>query len=233
MIRHCTCCGKPFEPRPQVPDQAFCSSPDCQRARKRQWQQAKLQSDPDYRINQCAAQQAWSQRNQDYWRNYRDARPEYAQCNREQQRSRDQGRNVDLAKMDVCDLPSGLYLSGLIIDEAEGIAHALLRIAPRKDVLAMPGQSMQVAQNGNGLRRQWNKVFSLRLGHEVAPLGLVKIEAAPFGFSQFARSHEEQRRKPERALHDERTLEPIYGAQQFRNAFRLDNGSEVHMLGGR
>ncbi len=73
MIRHCTCCGKPFEPRPQVPDQAFCSSPDCQRARKRQWQRAKFQSDPDYRVNQRAAQQAWSQRNQDYWRAYRDA----------------------------------------------------------------------------------------------------------------------------------------------------------------
>ncbi|CAG2149504.1 MULTISPECIES: hypothetical protein [Burkholderiaceae] len=109
MTRHCTCCGKPFEPRPQVPDQSFCSTPDCQRARKRQWQRAKLQSDPDYRINQRAAQQAWSQRNQDYWRNYRDARPEYAQRNREQQRSRDQGRNGDLAKMDACDLPSGLY----------------------------------------------------------------------------------------------------------------------------
>ena len=52
MTRHCTCCGKPFEPRPQVPDQTFCSAPDCQRARKRQWQRAKLRSDPDYRINQ-------------------------------------------------------------------------------------------------------------------------------------------------------------------------------------
>lgn len=68
-----------------------------------------IQSDPDYRINQRAAQQAWSQRNQDYWRSYRDARPGYAQLNREQQRLRDQGRNVDLAKMDACDLPSGLY----------------------------------------------------------------------------------------------------------------------------
>lgn len=109
MTRRCACCDKPFAPRPQVPDQAYCSSPDCQRARKRQWQRAKLQSDPDYRINQRAAQQAWSQRNQDYWRNYRDARPDYEQRNREQQRSRDQGRNVDLAKMDVCSLPTGLY----------------------------------------------------------------------------------------------------------------------------
>ena len=105
----CTCCGQPFETRPQVPGQAYCSSPNCQRARKRQWQRAKLQSDSDYRINQRAAQQAWSQRNQEYWRDYRAARPEYAQRNREQQRLRDQGRIADLAKMDVCDLPTGLY----------------------------------------------------------------------------------------------------------------------------
>ena len=83
MIKRCACCGNSFEPRPQVPDQAYCSSPDCQRARKRQWQRAKLQSDSDYRINQRAAQQAWSQRNPDYWRNYRDARPEYEHHNRE------------------------------------------------------------------------------------------------------------------------------------------------------
>ena len=105
----CACCGRPFEPRPQVPGQAYCSSPNCQRARKREWQRAKLQSDPDYRINQRAAQQAWSQRNQEYWRDYRDARHEYVQRNREQQRLRDQGRKADLAKMDVYGLPTGLY----------------------------------------------------------------------------------------------------------------------------
>ncbi|ATE62429.1 hypothetical protein CCZ27_02640 [Thauera sinica] len=109
MTQRCACCGKPFAPRPQVPNQVFCSAPDCQRARKRQWQRAKLQSDPDYRINQRAAQQAWSQRNPDYWRDYRAIRPEYEHRNRAQQRSRDQDRNGDLAKMDVCDLPSGLY----------------------------------------------------------------------------------------------------------------------------
>lgn len=78
MTRPCACCGEPFEPRPQVPDQTFCTSPDCQRARKREWQRAKLQSDPDYRINQHAVQQAWSQRNPDYWRRYREAQPDYS-----------------------------------------------------------------------------------------------------------------------------------------------------------
>lgn len=108
--KRCACCGRPFEPRPQVPDQAFCPSRECQRARKRQWQRDKLKSDPDYRVNQRAAQEAWAQRNQDYWRNYRAAHPEYEDGNRNRQRLRDaNGRDVDLAKMDVCDLPTGLY----------------------------------------------------------------------------------------------------------------------------
>lgn len=101
MPYRCACCGKPFAPRPQVPDQAYCSAPDCQRARKRQWQQAKRQSDPDYRTDQRAAQQAWAQRNPDYWRNYRTAKFKHE--------PRDQAPSTDLVKMDVCDLPSGLY----------------------------------------------------------------------------------------------------------------------------
>jgi len=109
MTRHCAFCGKPFEPRPQVPDQTFCSAPDCRRARKRQWQRDKRQSDLDYQVNQRNAQQKWAQNNPDYWRNYRKARSDYARRNREQQRSRDQRRDDDLAKMDVWNLPNGLY----------------------------------------------------------------------------------------------------------------------------
>lgn len=109
MTRRCAHCGNLFEPCFQVPSQTYCSQPDCQRARKRRWHQIKLQSDPAYRINQQAAQQTWSRRNPDYWRNYRATHPEYAQRNREQQRSRDQPPSRDLAKMDVSDLPAGLY----------------------------------------------------------------------------------------------------------------------------
>lgn len=71
-------------------------------------QQAQVRS--DYRINQRAVQEAWSQRNRDYWRHYRDGQPEYEQRNRDQQKLRDaRGQDVDLAKMDVCNLPTGLY----------------------------------------------------------------------------------------------------------------------------
>lgn len=106
----CACCGKAFQPRPQVPNQAYCSSPECQRARKRRWQQDKLQNDPDYRGNQRDAQRAWQERNPDYWRSYRDSHLEYAERNRSRQRPRpSNGQIADLAKMDVSALPSGLY----------------------------------------------------------------------------------------------------------------------------
>lgn len=73
MTRRCACCDRPFEPRPQVPNQAFCSSPNCQRARKLHWQQDKLRTDPDYRDNQRDAQRAWFDRHPGYWRAYRAA----------------------------------------------------------------------------------------------------------------------------------------------------------------
>lgn len=114
MTKHCACCGKPFQPRPQIPHQAFCSAPGCQRARKRHWQRAKLQTDPDYRINQRAAQQAWQEGNPDYWRNHRRVRSDRAYGDHEPHRSRtrngqNEDRDVSPAKMDVCDLPAGLY----------------------------------------------------------------------------------------------------------------------------
>lgn len=109
MKRRCAYCGKPFEPPPQVPAQTYCSLPDCQRARKRLWQRNKLQSDPDYQVNQRAAQQAWARRNPAYWRHYRNARPECRQRNRKRQRIRDQRRKDRLAKMEACKLPAGLY----------------------------------------------------------------------------------------------------------------------------
>ncbi len=151
MPQCCACCGKPFAPRPQVPDQTYCSTPVCQRARKRQWQRAKLQSDSDYRINQRAAQQAWSHRNQDYWRNYRDARPASEQRNLEQQQSRDRAWDAGPAKMDVCDLPTGLYritrlpafpsedgVSWVVEIAPVGVTHPRKMDASRADVIDTP-----------------------------------------------------------------------------------------------
>lgn len=117
----CVACGQPFQPRPQVPQQSYCSAPNCQRERRRQWQRLKLQADPDYQDNQARAQQAWSQRNPDYWRGYRESHPEYVERNRARQQERNAKAMVSpIAKMDVSNpvipLPSGIYHLSLVTD---------------------------------------------------------------------------------------------------------------------
>lgn len=67
----CASCGREFTVRPQSPKQTYCSEPECQRERRRRWSKAKLESDPDYRANQLAAQRAWHARNPGYWQTYR------------------------------------------------------------------------------------------------------------------------------------------------------------------
>jgi len=112
--KQCIACGLSFKPRPQIPQQSYCSSPDCQRERRRQWQRDKLQSDPDYQDNQARAQQAWSLRNPDYWREYRASHPKYVERNRALQQERNAKAMVaPIAKMDASTpaipLPSGIY----------------------------------------------------------------------------------------------------------------------------
>ncbi|MFZ1180506.1 MAG: hypothetical protein WAN92_03140 [Herbaspirillum sp.] len=102
MTRSCAHCGQPFQPRPQVPNQTYCSSAECQRARKLHWQQDKLRTDPDYRDNQRDAQRAWFDRHPGYWRAYRAANPDAAEGHRN-------GAVNGLAKMDVSILTPGLY----------------------------------------------------------------------------------------------------------------------------
>lgn len=105
----CACCGQPFPPRPQVPNQSYCSSRACQRDRRQSWQRDKLQNDPFYRENQQDAQRAWRDRNPDYSRNYRAANPQYVEKNRNQQRSKPPlGHKAGLAKMDASIWPTEL-----------------------------------------------------------------------------------------------------------------------------
>jgi len=47
----CAHCNDLFTPAPQVPKQTYCSKPNCQKERRKQWQRNRLQSDPDYRAN--------------------------------------------------------------------------------------------------------------------------------------------------------------------------------------
>jgi len=112
--RQCAACGKTFRPRSQVPQQCYCAAPACQRERRRRWQFAKRESDPDYQDNQLRAQRAWRKRNPDYWREYRLTHPQYRERNLTQQRERNDRRREGLiAKMivstPVFPMPSGIY----------------------------------------------------------------------------------------------------------------------------
>ena len=107
--RWCTACGQSFSPNPHVPRQSYCTQPDCQRERRRLWQQTKRRSDPDYLDNQAHAQQLWGKRNPDYWRTYRAAHPDYVARNRYQQSERNQKkRSHTIAKMDASIRPGPL-----------------------------------------------------------------------------------------------------------------------------
>lgn len=115
QTKSCEACGETFRPRAQRPDQRFCSASSCQRERRRLWQQARRQSDPDYRDNEARGERAWRQRHADYWKSYRQAHPAYAEGNRMKQRARDLRRARRLlANGDVCRgdsaFVSGTYL---------------------------------------------------------------------------------------------------------------------------
>jgi len=113
--RPCAGCKKHFHPRPQSPKQRFCSETICQKERRRRWQAAKRQNDPDYQENQVRAQAKWAGANPSYWSDYRQRHPDYVKRNRERQRERDARRRVTsvLAKSDAwapeSGVPSGIY----------------------------------------------------------------------------------------------------------------------------
>ena len=90
--RRCAACHKHFHPRPQCPEQTFCSAAACQRERKRRWQKAKRARDADYRDNDVQANGHWRSQHPDYWREYRRNHPEYVVRNRQRQRERDRAR---------------------------------------------------------------------------------------------------------------------------------------------
>ena len=92
--RRCAGCRKLFHPRPQSPGQRFCCAAECQRERKRRWQQARRAADPDYRDNDVQASRQWRCRHPGYWRAYRHKHPHSVIRNRAKQRERDRARRL-------------------------------------------------------------------------------------------------------------------------------------------
>lgn len=99
MEKVCKHCGSLFCCNPRVKNQSYCSHPECQRARKRDWQRRKMATDQDYRENQAAAVRRWREKHPNYWRKYRDGHPAYTRRNRLLQTER------DLRKRSIAKLP--------------------------------------------------------------------------------------------------------------------------------
>ena len=124
-MRRCLACGDAFRSRPQVPHQAYCSKPECQRARRRLWQSDKRRSDEDYRDNQARAHREWLDGHPDYWKQYRMEHPDYVDKNRTQQKARNAARRIEgIANKDksgrLPPLASGIYQVSSL--QAPGIA---------------------------------------------------------------------------------------------------------------
>lgn len=106
----CVYCGDLFDPSPRHKNQTACRKPQCQRARKAQWQKHKMKIDPEYNATQKISQKQWGKANPDYWKKYRKKNPDKAERNRVLQalrnrkaRSKNTGVKMDtplIAKMD-------------------------------------------------------------------------------------------------------------------------------------
>ncbi len=114
----CAHCGCLFVPNPRVKNQRFCKKEECQRARKRKWQEEMLAKDPDYKANQRACQIDWHRRHPDYYKNYRRDHPDCRERNNLIQACRNAKARV-IAKMDASksapvNKPGAFYLLPLI-----------------------------------------------------------------------------------------------------------------------
>jgi uncharacterized protein with WD repeat len=100
----CNACGCTFTHRPQNPTQKCCTNSECQRERRRRWQQQTRQGDSDYRDNDIRTSKTWAAENPEYWKRYRDENPAYVERNRNLQQQRNQKqRTTVIANEDVCN----------------------------------------------------------------------------------------------------------------------------------
>lgn len=91
--KRCLGCQELYRPRPQVPNQKYCSKPECQRQRRNAGQRRRRARDKDHCANDRESRQCWREKRPGYWKEYRSKRPEYVARNREQQKERNKRRH--------------------------------------------------------------------------------------------------------------------------------------------
>ena len=106
----CVYCGDLFDSSPRHKNQIACKKPQCQRAKKADWQRHKMKTDPVYKSSQEISRKQWAKANPGYWKKYRHKNPHKAERNRVLQtirnrKARSKGTSVKMdtpliAKMD-------------------------------------------------------------------------------------------------------------------------------------
>ena len=98
----CVYCGDLFEASPRHKNQIACKKPECQRARKADWQRHKMKIDPANKASQRIRQKLCARANPGYWKKYRNKNPDKAERNRILQKARNRKARSKLrdTKMD-------------------------------------------------------------------------------------------------------------------------------------
>jgi hypothetical protein len=91
----CRYCQQVFQPSAYHPQQTVCNYPACQRQRQRDYHRRKIASDPVYRQVCLESPRKWRQAHSGYWKQYRQSHPHQVEKNRQQQRFRDQKRQLE------------------------------------------------------------------------------------------------------------------------------------------
>jgi hypothetical protein len=94
--RCCPYCQQALRPSPRRPDQTVCSRDECQARRRNDYRRRKRQTDPEYAEVVRDSRRKWRAAHPDYQKQYWRDHPEAAARNRQQQRQRDQKRQVQL-----------------------------------------------------------------------------------------------------------------------------------------
>ena len=97
----CQNCGKIFPYNPRIKNQKYCSSVDCQNARRNVTNRKKLNKSDQTRRLSLLRKKRWRDTYpaHQYQKQYREDHPEYVKRNRELQRERNRKRQNDVPSM--------------------------------------------------------------------------------------------------------------------------------------
>ncbi len=123
--RRCRYCEKSFQPSKYQPLQGVCSGAVCQKRRRIEYRQQKLNADEEYRQVCRDSSRKWRSRNPDYWKQYRAKHPDAVAQNREKQKARNTRQHLlDLANnTSALDLKHSAAAVWLLNGEAGDLAN--------------------------------------------------------------------------------------------------------------